>query len=264
MFLLLAGVTLDMTQLWQVSAQLVGWLKSDTENKDCSCDWLNDEDQDDIQEFSGVGTLMVITMLGGLFIWFNLMPRSSCASSAESRSQREPNHQLQQLQQLQQQQQQQLQLQQQQQQQQHLQLTRSMLQMELKEEKFKDAEFDSEHDTWHDATHSEDEDLERLHRNLNASLRTKIHSATAISISVPAPGPIHFILHKSKPKDEKEEEQPVKHLTTINHTDLPIEINEIDIYHDPPLAESEDEERFQDPLSEERDEDDRFVDSLDN
>lgn len=261
MTLLLAGVTLEMTQLWQVSAQWVSLLKSDTENKDCSCDWLNDEDQDDIQEYSGVGTLLVITLLGGLFIWFNLRPRSSCASSPASRSRRESNHQLQQLQQRHQQ------LQQQQQQ---LQLTRSMLQAELKEEKFKDAELAPELDTWHDATHSEDEDLERLHRNLNASLRTKIRSATAISISVPAPGPIHFILHKSKPRDEKEkekeeEEQPVKQLTTTNHTDLPTETNDIDVYHDPPLASSEEEEHFQDLFNEAPEEDDdRFVDTLDN
>lgn len=212
----------------------MGWSNDDPDSRECSCDWLNDDDQDDTQEFSGVGTLMIITVLGGLFIWFNLMPRS-CAQ--DSRSQREPRHQLQQRH--------------------HFQHTRTMLQMELKEDKFKDAGIDSYHEIWHDVINSEDDDLEKLNRNLVASQKNPI-KATAISISLPVAKPIHFLLHKSEPNKEA---QRVKHLTE-SHTDLPTEINETEIYHDLSLDDSDDE-RFQDPLSE-NSEEDRFVDSLDN
>ncbi|XP_030564680.1 uncharacterized protein LOC115765320 [Drosophila novamexicana] len=62
-----------MTHLWRTSKNMVGWLLGQ-QPEQCNCDWP-DEDEAEVQESSGVGTVIVIyTALAGLFIGANLLP----------------------------------------------------------------------------------------------------------------------------------------------------------------------------------------------
>lgn len=234
-------------QLWQASNQMVSWLKPDSEDTQCSpYDWSDDADLGEVEEFSGVGTLVVITVLGCLFIWFSFMPRRHCNH----------NSRLQHALELQQEQhtQQQLQLPQQQLQlpQQH---TRSILHIELKQDKIQINAIDANADNWQDVMPNEDDEIQRLCLNLNGIHRL----STKANISCTSASKLFQPLQLVEQQQERE-----KYPQRDKDSQLSSKMIEIDRYQDLPFEEHEEAECFEDLPSEDSEEEERFVDTLDN
>lgn len=74
-----------MTQLWQISKNMMGWWL-DQEDDQCNCDY-HDDDENALQESSGVGTIIgIYTVLAGLFIGANVIPRQLTQGSPTLRN----------------------------------------------------------------------------------------------------------------------------------------------------------------------------------
>ncbi|EDW07934.1 uncharacterized protein LOC6586190 [Drosophila mojavensis] len=68
-----------MTQFWQMTKNMMGWWLA--EEEDCNCDY-HDDDETEVQESSGVGTIILIYMaLVGIFIGGNIILRQLTQSS---------------------------------------------------------------------------------------------------------------------------------------------------------------------------------------
>ncbi|TDG39018.1 hypothetical protein AWZ03_014558 [Drosophila navojoa] len=70
----LSNFRCNMTQFWQMSKNMMGWWLAEEEDQ-CHCDY-HDDDETDVQESSGVGTIIVIyAALAGIFIGANVILR---------------------------------------------------------------------------------------------------------------------------------------------------------------------------------------------
>lgn len=228
-----------MMQLWQVSNQMVSWLKPDSEETQCSPnDWSEDDDLVEVEEFSGVGTLVVITVLGCLFIWFSFMPRRHCRQNSHLQHtlemQREQHPQQQQLL--------------------HLpnQDTHPIVHVALRQDKVTVSAIDATLDNWQDVLPNEDDDIQKLCLNLNAihRLATKANMpCTSASLHFK---PLQLVrLQRGKHPEQKDSNSqlPDKVIEADRYYDLPVQDHEAECYEDLPSEESEEE---------------RFVDTLDN